>query len=285
MQNSHSILIVGGTGQVGSQVVQMLLEANYSVSILVRNTPESLAKAEPFVSAGATVVLGDLTDPNSLQNAADGIYAMICTAAALDHSFTAGYQALLASAARSGVEHVVYLSNVPRIEPLLEMFSAKQEIEEVIRTSGVAYTIVKAEPFLHYMVEYMIRMPIQYGYPVGLFAKNAQQAQQGSHYWICENDVAATLVSILGNEETFYKTYHVGGKFPLTFWQLVERYELLNDVSVLTQLHTEPPMGVSQSVYDIVAQLSEYNSETPDPIEELFGIKLTHPHTVLRESH
>jgi uncharacterized protein YbjT (DUF2867 family) len=59
------ILVVGGTGHVGSEVVKELKKREADVRVLVR-------KADIRSSPGVEMVVGDLLDPVSIENALEG---------------------------------------------------------------------------------------------------------------------------------------------------------------------------------------------------------------------
>ncbi|MET7616117.1 NmrA family NAD(P)-binding protein [Streptomyces sp. NPDC005408] len=67
MTNPENILVTGATGTVGRQVVAELLKLGHSVRALTRDP----AKAD--FPAGVEVVQGDLTDPDSLVPALEGV--------------------------------------------------------------------------------------------------------------------------------------------------------------------------------------------------------------------
>lgn len=71
------LLVVGGTGFLGGQVVEKLLARGKSVRALVR--PGS--NAAPLEEAGVTIARGDMMDPASLRQAMTGADAVITTAA------------------------------------------------------------------------------------------------------------------------------------------------------------------------------------------------------------
>ena len=60
------VMITGGTGFIGGSAARALLAAGHSVTILAR----SRAKAAPIEALGATVVIGDIRDPDSVSRAA-----------------------------------------------------------------------------------------------------------------------------------------------------------------------------------------------------------------------
>jgi nucleoside-diphosphate-sugar epimerase len=74
------IFLTGGTGYIGSAVLDALLRAGHSVTALVRDP----AKAERFSTRGITSVVGELADPSSYAAAAEGADALVHTA--FEHS-------------------------------------------------------------------------------------------------------------------------------------------------------------------------------------------------------
>jgi D-arabinose 1-dehydrogenase-like Zn-dependent alcohol dehydrogenase len=75
----NSILVVGGTGTLGRQVVRRALDEGYEVRCIVR---PRLSPADFLRDWGATTVQADLTDPSSLPAALVGVSAVIDCATA-----------------------------------------------------------------------------------------------------------------------------------------------------------------------------------------------------------
>jgi len=63
------ILVIGATGTVGSEVVRQLRAKGPDVRALVRSAEKAAAVEE----AGATAVVGDVAQPESLGPALDGV--------------------------------------------------------------------------------------------------------------------------------------------------------------------------------------------------------------------
>jgi dihydroflavonol-4-reductase len=84
MDRPSTILVTGATGLVGSNVCRLAAEAGHRVRALVR----SPAAAAPLEAAGADVVTGDVTDPDSIMRAAKGVNGVIHTAALLGGTWT-----------------------------------------------------------------------------------------------------------------------------------------------------------------------------------------------------
>ena len=76
------ILVIGGTGFVGSHFAPKLIEPGYEVRCLVRNW----AKAEVLKACGVESVLGDVPNPKSLEQAMLDVESVIHLVAILRES-------------------------------------------------------------------------------------------------------------------------------------------------------------------------------------------------------
>ena len=70
-------LVTGGTGCVGSALVERLLENGFEVRALARKTSD----LHHLKTTGAQIVFGDVTDYESLRAAADGVDVVFHAAA------------------------------------------------------------------------------------------------------------------------------------------------------------------------------------------------------------
>ena len=68
------VLVTGATGGVGQLVVSNLLEKNFKVRILTRNT----AKAQKMFNHRVEIAVGDVRDPNTLPAAMQNVTYIIC---------------------------------------------------------------------------------------------------------------------------------------------------------------------------------------------------------------
>jgi len=137
-----SILVTGATGTVGRQVIEQLIQRGASVRALVRDP----AKAN--FPAGVAVVQGDLSDPDSLRSAYQGVSTLFLLNGVVADEFT---QALIALnlAKEAGIERVVYLSvihsdrfvNVPH-------FAGKFGVERMLEQMGFSATILRPAYFM-----------------------------------------------------------------------------------------------------------------------------------------
>lgn len=134
------ILVTGGTGTVGSQVVADLLSRKADVKVLTRDATKTLP-------AGATAIEGNLLDVGSVRRVFDGIDSVFLLNPV---SQTETSEALMAVSAmrNAGVKRVVYLS-VHRVDeaPWLPHFGSKVGIEAALKKSGMATTILRPNNF------------------------------------------------------------------------------------------------------------------------------------------
>lgn len=135
-------LVLGGTGTVGSLVVEGLLDAGEEVRVLTRS-PE---KAEGLPD-GAEGVVGDLQDPLTYGDVFDGADRLFLLNAVAPSELQEGLAAVN-EAVRADVEHVVHLS-VQDVEkgPHVPHFASKIGIERAIRESGLPHTILRPSNF------------------------------------------------------------------------------------------------------------------------------------------
>ena len=134
------ILVLGGTGTVGSQVSRNLLAAGADVSILTRDAKKS-------TPAGAKAITGDLLDIGTIRSAfrgMDGVFLLTGL------STSEAHEGLLAvnGARMAGVKKIVFLS-IHHVEkaPHLPHFGAKIPIELAVRASGIPFTILRPNNF------------------------------------------------------------------------------------------------------------------------------------------
>ena len=137
-----TILVLGGTGTVGRSVVRGLLDTGAAVRVLTRSVNHFDRIPSP-----ATGVLGDLTDPTTLNGTFEGIDRLFLLNAVSPTELQQGLVALQ-EARRCGVERVVYLS-VHHAErgPHVPHFASKGAMERALDASGLDVTILRANNF------------------------------------------------------------------------------------------------------------------------------------------
>jgi uncharacterized protein YbjT (DUF2867 family) len=110
----NNILVVGGTGWLGKELVAQLLKKGKNVFVLTRHPKKNTVLSD----AGAVLLEGDLTDPISLKKACAGKDAVISSAHSLlgsgkyasEKVDELGQKALLDAANTEGVPYFVLVS-------------------------------------------------------------------------------------------------------------------------------------------------------------------------------
>jgi uncharacterized protein YbjT (DUF2867 family) len=135
------IVVVGGTGLIGSKLVKKLREQGHEAVAASPNTGVNSVTGEGLVDAlkGASVVV-DVTNSPTWEDAA------------VLKFFETSTRNLLANEAAAGVGHHVALS-VVGTERLLEsgFFRAKFVQENLIKASSIPYSIVRATQFFEFV--------------------------------------------------------------------------------------------------------------------------------------
>lgn len=134
------IVVIGGTGLIGSQMVKQLQQSGNEVIAASPNTGVNTLTGEGLaeVLQGAQVVV-DVSNSPSFEDKA------------VMEFFKTSNENLLAAEKVAGVQHHIALS-VVGTQKLLDSgyFRAKQVQEDMIKASGIPYTIVHATQFFEF---------------------------------------------------------------------------------------------------------------------------------------
>lgn len=203
-----SLLIVGGTGTLGRQIVLQALTKGYQVRCLVRN----LRKANFLKEWGAELVYGDLTLQETIPPCLRGITAVIdaSTTRPYDLSTTKkidwdGKLALIEAAKIADVQHFIFCStlNVERFSyiPLMEM---KYGIENYLKDSKIPYTIFRLAGFYQGLIE-QYAIPILEDLPIWITNENTCISYMDTQ------DIAKFCIRSLQLPKTRNQTFLLGG--------------------------------------------------------------------------
>jgi uncharacterized protein YbjT (DUF2867 family) len=191
-----TILVTGGTGHVGSQVVKELAKRGADVRMLVR-------KAGTAVPEGVAVAIGDLLDPVSLEKAMEGVDRLYLLNAVTPDELTQGLIAY-GIARRAKLKQIVYHS-VYRVEHFRDVphFAAKLAIEDALREFDLPFTIIRPNYF--FQNDATLREPLTkaglYPMPLGDEGISAVDTR----------DIAEATAIALTGEGHAGKTYNING--------------------------------------------------------------------------
>ncbi len=191
------VLVVGGTGTVGSQVTRHLLEKGTKVRVMSRSADR--AKLELPVET----VQGDLEKPETLGTQFTGVDAMFLLNA-LSQTETAQGLAAVQAARKGGVKKIVYMSVLmPAGSEIIPHFASKIPVEQAVRQSGLDWTILRPNNF--YQNDLGLRDAIAGGgvYPQPIGDKGITR--------IDVRDIADAAVNAVIDAEHNGKTYPLNG--------------------------------------------------------------------------
>jgi uncharacterized protein YbjT (DUF2867 family) len=153
MAGDGPVVVVGGTGMLGGQVVTALLSRGKRVRALVR----PVSDAARLERAGVEIARGDMMDPASLLRAMDGADAVVTTAAGYTrHSKgdtaeidRTGNSNLADAASRAGVRRFVLTSILTCDQtPQVPHFWHKKLAEDRLEVLGVPFVSLRPGAFL-----------------------------------------------------------------------------------------------------------------------------------------
>ncbi len=135
------VLVTGGTGVLGHEVVPRLIRSGADARVFSRTT-------RPV--SGASAVHGDLVSEKGLAEAVNGVDAVIHCASDTRHRGETDLDAtrnLLKAARSTGNPHLVYISIVGIDRIPYSYYQAKLAAESCIVESGLPWTILRATQF------------------------------------------------------------------------------------------------------------------------------------------
>lgn len=226
MQNIHSVLVVGATGFLGGEVCAQLLAANKKVKAIVRSASDP-SKVQALKAMGIETTVADIKNPGTLQEALDGVDAVISTASSTlsrtegDSIETVDLQGqlnLVHAAAARGIQQFIYISFLPSPESF-PLQDAKRAVEQQLLQSGINYTILRPTFFTE----------VWLGPHLGFDAFNGKVTVYGNGNnkisFISLRDVAAFAVASLDNPEAVNRIIELGGPEALSPAEVIAIFE------------------------------------------------------------
>ncbi len=154
------ILVTGGAGGLGSELVPMLRTAGHDVRIgSSRPRPQDL-------SSGLEWAQGDLLTGDGVAESVAGVETIVhCASSPFKKTWETdveGTKRLLDAAKAAGVGHFYYISIVGVDRMTLAYYKAKYAAEQAIEASAVPFTILRATQF-HTLLDAFLRQLFKRG--------------------------------------------------------------------------------------------------------------------------
>ena len=218
-----SILVIGGTGTLGRQIVKQAIDEGYQVKCLVRN----FRRSSFLKDWGAELIYGDLSIPSTFPLALKGVSIVIDAATIRSTSnYTSetidwkAKLALLEASKLVKVKKFMYLSVLNASKnssiPLLDL---KVRMEKEIEKSNLNYTIFQCSGFFQGLIS-QYALPVLENETIWLPGDSAPVA------YLDTQDAAKSIINCLKTSEyDNHKVSLIGEKFwtPIEIIKLCER--------------------------------------------------------------
>lgn len=206
------ILLTGVTGKTGGETARQLLARGATLRAIVRNE----AKAADLKAAGVELVVGDVADADTVRKALQGAERAFLTLPNGRHQ-EAQEKQFTDLAVAAGVQHLVKMSSMEAVaHAQTPIPRAHWAVEEHIRASGLAWTMVKPNFFMQNLLSSAagIKANRKFSLPMG----------NGTTGMADIRDIAAVCVEVLTGNEHGGRSYEITGPEVLTFSQVAERF-------------------------------------------------------------
>jgi uncharacterized protein YbjT (DUF2867 family) len=203
-----SLLVIGGTGTLGRQIVLQALMKGYQVRCVVRN----FRKANFLKEWGAELVYGDLTRPETIPPCLKGITAIIDASTSRANELEAlkkvdweGKLCLLEAAKLANIQKFIFFSaqNVEQFKTI-PLMKVKNGIEIKLKESNIPYTIFRLTGFYQGLIE-QYAIPILENLPIWVTNENTQVSYMDTQ------DIAKFCLRSLQIPQTTNQTFVLQG--------------------------------------------------------------------------
>ncbi|HSM29994.1 MAG TPA: NAD(P)H-binding protein [Woeseiaceae bacterium] len=288
--------VIGGTGFVGSYVVDALLDAGHEPHLLVRSGSEDKVHR----ASECRITKGNLDSSDAIDSVVSGCDAAIYLVGILREApsqgvtFEAlqyrGAEAVAEAAKRAGVRRFLLMSANGIDSAETPYQTTKLRAEAMIRESGLDYTIFRpsiifGDPrgtmeFATQLHRDMVRIPLPaIGFHTGLTPAHGEVLMSPVHV----RDVADAFANALADDSTIGKCFVLGGPEVVSWPQMVQRiaaavgrkkFILPMPIGLMklgaTLFDWLPFFPVTR---DQLTMLADGNTAEPDELAQLIGRK------------
>jgi uncharacterized protein YbjT (DUF2867 family) len=240
-----SLLIVGATGTLGRQITRHALDQGLQVKCFVR----SPKKASFLKEWGADLIVGNLTKPETIAKAMEGVTQVIdaATTRATDalrirEVDWAGKVSLIQAAEKANVEKFVFFSilNAEKY-PAVPLMDIKHCVEKFLPETKLNYTILRPCGFMQGLIG-------QYGIPMLENQTIWVTGEASPIAYMNTQDIAKFAVRALTLEQAERQTFAIAGP---KAWSPSEILRLCERLSGRTARTANMPIGVLRFVRNV----------------------------------
>jgi NAD(P)H dehydrogenase (quinone) len=249
------IVITGATGQLGSGVIENLIQKGFnpsSITALVR----SEEKGESLKAQGVRIAIGDYDNNTSLENAFKGADKLLLISSNDIENRTQQQIHVVNAAKKSGVKHILYTSIQRKTDspdsPISFVLDSHMATEKAIQESGLSYTILRNNLYMD-ILPWILGENV---FETGIF----YPAQEGKVAFTLRADMAEATANLLMSSDYENKEYTISNPHSLSFSEVAE---YLSDLGGKPVVYISPDVetykniltgaGVPQMAVDMLA--------------------------------
>ncbi|MCP4199230.1 MAG: NAD(P)H-binding protein [Proteobacteria bacterium] len=267
------VLVVGGTGDLGSVVCQRAVEKGH----VVRSLDITNANLDKLGDAKDKVefVIGNVMDKSTLEPALEGEEAVVIALRLNEDQIAAGLtyydvesegvKNVVEIAKQKGVKKVVLISaDGVGANSASDLYQAKFQAEEAVKNSGMDYTVFKSSGLFKDFLKYHIPIVFQNGPGGGLWPFGPLDFRMSP---LSHVDLARCMADAVDNPGASNKSITMGGP------DIITTKELLDMIVKVAGIDADYTQGVSKE------QLIDNLKKNPGPfsVEQLEDILFDSP--------
>lgn len=287
------VLLTGATGFIGRRVAQRLVGLGHEVRCLVRRT----ADLAPLSGLPVEVWAGDVTEPDTLPGGLDGVEAVIHLVGIIRERppqvtfprvHAEATHHLVEAAKAAQVRRIVFLSAIgARPDPTYPYLLSKWQAEELVKGSGISWTVIRSSIVYGEGDEFMTRLAALVRRPpagdrklspfVTIIGSGKTRFQP-----ILAEDVARCVADAVSKDDVKDRQVEIGGPERWTYEELVDAVMdtiqvrrpkvhvpvalMRPAVALMPLVYKEPPITATQLGMIALDSVCE-----PDAVERSFG--------------
>ncbi|GAB3914984.1 SDR family oxidoreductase [Mucilaginibacter boryungensis] len=153
MKIPGNILITGGTGTLGREIIKQLSYPGQQITVIT-------TQEDPGLPKEVNIVKGDLSHSQSIQDAVTNADIVIhCASNPLNAQIVDidGTWNLLASINKEKLKHFIYISIAGIDKSDFPYYKVKYNVEQLVAEANVPFTILRATQFYEFVLNRMIK--------------------------------------------------------------------------------------------------------------------------------
>jgi uncharacterized protein YbjT (DUF2867 family) len=264
-------LVTGATGNIGSKVVQRLLDRGERPRVFVRDAEKARARYGDRVDH----FVGDFRDAAAMTAALTGVDAFLLVSSVDD--VAAGDDVAAKAASAAGVKHLVKISSMAVPQKNIGTGAMHALGEAAVRASGVPFTFIRSSGFMENC--------LWWANSIKSAGVVRSAAGEGKAPAIHSDDIADVAVKALMTQQYVGETLPVTGPESLSYPEIIAkigsfigkplRYETISDEEERRQpLARNRPAPLTEAVITVFRAMREGRlAKVTDTVERVLGRK------------